>query len=561
MADFIEVTRSELQTAPYSRVGAVIVTFPNSKQYSGTFSLVGRNDILTATHIVFSPEDGGLATKLEFYLGADYNKITGSFETRGYEFTVIPNQNNVKYFNLANQDSDNTTLTSKESQYDVALVGTNFEVGDIYGWLKINPFYTPGTSLLSSIGYPANTSGMMVKALSIRSNSYNDIFINNENDAIRPGNSGGPLLDNNYVVGVASAGSSGYAVWADLSLTFSSLVDAMIANDSLLPAGPAENLVFDFSWVSNTFILGSNADEIFIQKSNDINLYKVINGLGGNDTITGGNGYDRLLGGNGDDKIYGNGGIDNIDGEPGDDELYGGEGNDNIIGGIGNDIIDGGLGNNTMKGGLGNDIYVYYPKNKDKIVEVAGEGNDTLMVSSSFSLKTTKIANIESLWGISKTGISLTGDKYDNLMWGDSGNDILIGDSGNDTLIGWAGKDTFYGGLGNDALDGGRYNDSNDTFVFNSKLGPTNIDTLYDFVGGLDKLAIDDAIFTKLKNDRDLSDNFTINIATTAKHYLIYNNLTGALFYDADGNGKGAVVQFVTLTGSPSLEFSDFIIV
>jgi Ca2+-binding RTX toxin-like protein len=335
----------------------------------------------------------------------------------------------------------------------------------------------------------------------------------------------------------------------------------MIANDSLLPAGPAENLVFDFSWVSNTFILGSNADEIFIQKSNDINLYKVINGLGGNDTITGGNGYDRLLGGNGDDKIYGNGGIDNIDGEPGDDELYGGEGNDNIIGGIGNDIIDGGLGNNTMKGGLGNDIYVYYPKNKDKIVEVAGEGNDTLMVSSSFSLKTTKIANIESLWGISKTGISLTGDKYDNLMWGDSGNDILIGDSGNDTLIGWAGKDTFYGGLGNDALDGGRYNDSNDTFVFNSKLGPTNIDTLYDFVGGLDKLAIDDAIFTKLKNDRDLSDNFTINIATTAKHYLIYNNLTGALFYDADGNGKGAVVQFVTLTGSPSLEFSDFIIV
>lgn len=63
MADFIEVTRSELQTAPYSRVGMVNVTFPNSKQYTGTFSLVGRNDILTATHVVFSPNDGGLATK------------------------------------------------------------------------------------------------------------------------------------------------------------------------------------------------------------------------------------------------------------------------------------------------------------------------------------------------------------------------------------------------------------------------------------------------------------------------------------------------------------------
>jgi V8-like Glu-specific endopeptidase len=110
MADFIEVTRSELQTAPYSRVGIVIVTFPNSKQYSGTFSLVGRNDILTATHVVFNPELGGLATKLEFYLGADYNKITGEFETRGYQFTVIPNANNVKYFNSAYQDSDDTGL-------------------------------------------------------------------------------------------------------------------------------------------------------------------------------------------------------------------------------------------------------------------------------------------------------------------------------------------------------------------------------------------------------------------------------------------------------------------
>ena len=78
MADFIEVTRSELQTAPYSRVGIVIVTFPNSKQYSGSFSLVGRNDILTATHVVFNPELGGLATKLEFYLGAGYINIKWS---------------------------------------------------------------------------------------------------------------------------------------------------------------------------------------------------------------------------------------------------------------------------------------------------------------------------------------------------------------------------------------------------------------------------------------------------------------------------------------------------
>ena len=563
MADFIEVTRSELQTAPYSRVGIVNITFPDSTTTFGTFSVIGRNDILMATHMLYKPQLGGLATKLEFYLGADFNTSTNILETRGYKFTVIPNERNVFYYEIAYQDLDNTTFTDNESQYDVALVGTDFEVGDINGWLDINPFYKPDNSLLSSIGYPRNTSGMMVKALKVSSGGYYGVFNNNDFDSLRAGNSGGPLIHNNYVVGVASSGSSSSATWADLSITYRSLAEVMMANDILLPAGSFEELVFDFSGLTQeNIIVGSNASEIFttarIGSQNNVN---VIEGRGGNDTITGGNGYDRLLGEIGDDKIYGNGGIDNIDGGRGDDELYGGDGNDIIIGGEDSDFIDGGLGNNTMKGGLGNDFYVYYPKNKDKIIELAGEGNDTLMVSSSFSLQKTKIANIENLWGTSKIGMSLTGDKYDNSLFGYSGNDILIGDSGNYTLVGMAGKDTFYGGLGNDTIQANWDNDNTDTFVFNSKLGPTNIDVLNGFVGGLDKLAIDDAIFTKLKNDKDLSDNFTINTATTAKHFLIYNKSTGALYYDADGNGKGAAVQFVTLTGNPNLEFSDFTIV
>ncbi len=577
MADFIEITRSQLQTAPYSNVGIMQTTYPNGEYSTGTFSLVGRNDILTATHVVYNPDQGGLATKLEFYLGADYNNLTNILETTGFKFTVIPNAQNVKYFEKLYQDTNNQTTIAVESQYDVALVGADVAVGDTYGWLNLNPFYTPSASLLSSVGYPHDTTGMMAKAVTVSSGKiwylgYSDTFISNDDDAMRAGNSGGPLLDNNYVVGVASGSDGDIAVWADLSLTFRDVVDAMMANDALLTSDTTEALVLDFSGLTLSSARGSNANEIFTAKSTGNAIY----GYGGNDTITGAAGNDWLYGENDEDKLYGNGGFDNLDGGEGNDSLDGGEGNDTISGGLGADelygglgndslnggegvdFIDSGAGNDTLIGGLGNDIYVYDPTSKDKIIELVGEGNDYLIVTSSFSLQKQKIANVESLWAASETGITLTGNKYDNDLLGFMGNDNLIGDSGNDTLVGVGGKDTFTGGLGNDTLTGGS---GNDTFVFNSKIGPTNIDVLNGFVGGLDKLAIDDAIFTKLKKDKDLSDNFIINVATTAKQYLIYNNSTGVLSYDADGNGKGAAVQFVTLTGVPNLIFSDFIIV
>jgi Ca2+-binding RTX toxin-like protein len=44
--------------------------------------------------------------------------------------------------------------------------------------------------------------------------------------------------------------------------------------------------------------------------------------------------------------------------------------------------------------------------------------------------------------------------------------------------------------------------------------------------------------------------------------YLVYNQSTGALYYDADGAGGNASVQVATLTGSPdALAASDFIII
>ncbi|MCA3284798.1 MAG: hypothetical protein ING16_18275 [Roseomonas sp.] len=56
---------------------------------------------------------------------------------------------------------------------------------------------------------------------------------------------------------------------------------------------------------------------------------------------------------------------------------------------------------------------------------------------------------------------------------------------------------------------------------------------------------------------------FTIGAAaTTSAHRIIYNNVTGALFYDADGSGAGSVVQFATLAGvTGTITAAEFVII
>jgi len=223
------------------------------------------------------------------------------------------------------------------------------------------------------------------------------------------------------------------------------------------------------------------------------------------------------------------------------DLIVGGAGNDAINGAGGNDTIDGGLGNDAMTGGLGDDTY-YVDAAKDKINENSKQGVDTVISSSSYTLG----SNVENLTLTGTTGLSAKGNTLAN---------VLIGSSGNDTIIGDLGADTLTGGIGND------------TFVFNTKLGPANIDTITDFTSG-DKIALSGSIFSKLKGDKDLSDNLyvqtIVGISTQDNNdYLFYDFESGRLYYDADGSGtKSKSIEVAIIgTGGISLTANDLSIV
>jgi len=87
-----------------------------------------------------------------------------------------------------------------------------------------------------------------------------------------------------------------------------------------------------------------------------------------------------------------------------------------------------------------------------------------------------------------------------------------------------------------------------DTFAFTTALGGGNVDSVFDFAAGTDKIGLDDAVFTAIGPTLGANAFVVGSAAADADDRIIYNSATGQLFYDADGNGAGAAVQFATLS-------------
>jgi Ca2+-binding RTX toxin-like protein len=174
------------------------------------------------------------------------------------------------------------------------------------------------------------------------------------------------------------------------------------------------------------------------------------------------------------------------------------------------------------------------------VFEQAGGGNDSVYASTSYTLGGGQ--EIEFLLAANPSGttaINLTGNEIANTIYGNDGSNVLDGKGGNDSLVGLGGADTF---------------------AFTTALGAGNVDVVFGFEHGIDKVALDDAVFTAIGGLGALNANAFVTgaAAADASDRIIYNNLTGQLFYDADGTGAGAAIQFATLSPGLALTASDF---
>lgn len=201
----------------------------------------------------------------------------------------------------------------------------------------------------------------------------------------------------------------------------------------------------------------------------------------------------------------GTAGNDVLSGTDGRDYSQLGAGNDEIDSGAGNDVVFGGRGADTIQGGGGNDL-----------IQGADAGD--------------------------KTG--------DNLSGGD-GSDVVVGGGGADTVVGGTGNDTLTGGAGKDS------------FVIDTAAASGNSDKITDFSVVDDTIQLNNDVLNKLKTTGQLdSANFVeANAAHDSNDYIIYNSATGAVSYDADGNGPIAAVQIAVLGVNLPLTNADFMVI
>jgi Ca2+-binding RTX toxin-like protein len=124
--------------------------------------------------------------------------------------------------------------------------------------------------------------------------------------------------------------------------------------------------------------------------------------------------------------------------------------------------------------------------------------------------------------------------------------------------------DLIDGGAGNDLLkDAG----GADTFLFKTAIGAGNVDKIIDFNAAADTIKLENTgaeLFNDLAKGWLSADEFKVigvgGSPVDANDHILYNQASGALFYDADGSGGAAKVQFATITNGAVLGADDFLI-
>jgi Ca2+-binding RTX toxin-like protein len=332
------------------------------------------------------------------------------------------------------------------------------------------------------------------------------------------------------------------------------------------------------------------------------------NGGSFNDVLGGNTTANFLFGGAGDDTLYGAAGIDRLEGGTGSDHYIFADapgsanadtvvgfasGADKIVlensvftgfGSAGNFIVNDGRfasGAGFTSGRDANDRIIYNTSTGQLFYDADGNGSGASLLIGTLqgapSILATDIAVIGS--GVNGTAgnDSIDGTSGNDTINGLGGNDTINGQDGPDSLVGGDGNDSILGGLGQDTLEGGAGNDTlyggGDLDFIMGGAGADHFyvsvypasDAIGDFASGVDKIRLDGAVFQNV----GASGNFVVGderfysapLATEAHDStdrVIYNSVTGDLYYDEDGTGSAPASYIATLQNGASESGSTF---
>ena len=108
--------------------------------YTGSGVIVGNNDILTASHVIYNESRGGLPDETRIY--PSYNPSLSNTYYQPLWFRYYDDWD-------ANGDNlitagDNNSSTLYELEKDIALLSLDTDVGSIYGWMGLQSNFSGG---------------------------------------------------------------------------------------------------------------------------------------------------------------------------------------------------------------------------------------------------------------------------------------------------------------------------------------------------------------------------------------------------------------------------------